>query len=70
MAPGGTEIDDEEEWEMLVDNGYQGITDYIRAVHLKKAPTGVLSPTDKRRNDKISKDQIIMENGFGRKSKH
>lgn len=48
---------------MLVNKAYQGITNYIRAVHPKrKPPAGALSLKNIHCSEEISEDRIIEEN--------
>ena len=54
-------------WGVLMDKGYQGAADVLRAVIPKKKPArGVLSRDDEEFNKKLSSDRIIVENFFGR----
>lgn len=56
-----------ESWGILLDKGYQGGMDYLRAIHPCKKPiNGSLSLADESRNRKISSDRVIVENYFGR----
>ncbi|KAG6953055.1 hypothetical protein JG688_00013006 [Phytophthora aleatoria] len=53
-----------EEWAVLADNGYQGLGDHVRCIHPKKG--NQLTPEDRRQNELISSDRVIVENCFGR----
>ena len=54
---------------IMLDKGYQGIQDDVRAILPKKKPRGGrLTLEDKQRNGKISSDRVIIENFFGRAS--
>ncbi|KAJ0398993.1 hypothetical protein P43SY_003598 [Pythium insidiosum] len=56
-----------DEWCVLVDKGYQGLGDHVRAIHPKKKPKiAFLAYEDQVINRKISHDRIIVENFFGR----
>lgn len=52
---------------MLVDNGYQGGEDLMKAVHPKrKSPHGILKVEEENTNKKISSDRKIVEHCYGR----
>lgn len=54
-------------WALLVDKGYQGLLEYLQAIHPKKKPPRTnLSFDDNRRNEKVFKDRVVVENFFGR----
>jgi hypothetical protein len=56
-------------WGVLADKGYQGAGEILRSTIPKKKPkNGVLTPADKKRNERLSSDRIIVENFFGRLS--
>jgi hypothetical protein len=66
-----TEIEDDgllfDEYGILVDKGYQGLQDVIRAIHpICKKPNARLSQADITFNRNVSTDRIIVENFFGR----
>ena len=51
----------------MVDKGYQGAAEWVRAIHpKKKKPHRMLSLDDTRFNQSVSWDHIIIENYFGR----
>ncbi|KAH9100026.1 hypothetical protein Ae201684P_019031 [Aphanomyces euteiches] len=55
------------QWIVLVDKGYQGLSDVIRALHPKKKPPNAsLSRQEHEINTYISSDRVIVENFFGR----
>ncbi len=57
-------------WAVLVDKGYQGAAEEIRAiVPKKKTIRGFSSREDEIFNRKLSSDRIIVENYFGRLGK-
>lgn len=48
--------DSDDEWTIMVDKGYQSITDYFRAVHFEnKQPFEKLSPIENCRNENTKK---------------
>jgi hypothetical protein len=54
-------------WAVLVDKGYQGAGQVIRALHPKKKPIhGQLDHAEIVRNEAISSDRVLVENYFGR----
>ncbi|KAG3164177.1 hypothetical protein C6341_g12744 [Phytophthora cactorum] len=53
-----------EEWTVLADKGYQGLGDHDRCIHSKKG--NQLTPEDRRENELISSDRVIVENLLGR----
>lgn len=54
-------------WAVLVDKGYQGAGQVVRALHPKKKPMhGQLDHADITRNEAISSDRVLVENYFGR----
>ena len=54
-------------WGLLMDKGYQGAADQIRAIIPKKKPIrGVLSRADEDYNKRLYSDRILVENYFGR----
>lgn len=53
-----------DEWAVLADKGYQGLADHVRCVHPKKGKT--LTTNERKTNDNISSDRVIVENYFGR----
>ncbi|ETV88817.1 hypothetical protein H257_00309 [Aphanomyces astaci] len=54
-------------WAVLVDMGYVGLAQSVRAVHPKKESVhGTLDRQDLDRNTKVSSDRAIVENFFGR----
>ena len=54
-------------WAVLVDMGYQGASNIIRAIHPKRKPPGaVLDHADVARNSRVSSDRVLVENYFGR----
>ncbi|OWY91311.1 hypothetical protein PHMEG_00040157 [Phytophthora megakarya] len=56
-----------DEWDVLTDKGYQGLSEVIRAIHPeKKKPGQHLTRNSVVRNCRISSDHIIVENFFGR----
>jgi hypothetical protein len=54
-------------WVMMVDKGYQGIAEWVRAVIPKKGRR--LERADVNRNKLIAKNRIICENFYGRMKK-
>ncbi|GMF26581.1 unnamed protein product [Phytophthora fragariaefolia] len=56
------------DWAVLVDKGYQGLVREFRAIQPKKKARGAppLTMAEKRENDLISHDRVIVENYFGR----
>ena len=57
-------------WGVLMDKGYQGASEYVRAIIPKKKPHGKLLPVDDENwNATVSSDRIIVENFFGRLTK-
>ncbi|KAF1784409.1 Harbinger transposase-derived nuclease domain [Phytophthora cactorum] len=52
-----------EEWAVLADKGYQGLGDHVRGIHPKKG--NQLTPEDRRQNELISSDRVIVENFLG-----
>lgn len=49
-------------WALIMDKGYQGAEEILRAVIPKRKPrNGVLTSEDTRRNKKIASDRIIVE---------
>ncbi|KAG6956648.1 hypothetical protein JG687_00010478 [Phytophthora cactorum] len=52
-----------EEWAVLADKGYQGLGDNVRGIHPKKG--NQLTPEDRRQNELISSDRVIVENFLG-----
>ena len=55
------------QWGVLMDKGYQGAADVLRAVIPKKRPVrGPLSREDEEYNKKLSSDRILVENFFRR----
>lgn len=56
-------------WAMLVDKGYQGISNTLRGIHPKRKPRGAeLTTVDFNRNQRLSSDRGIVENYFSRLS--
>ena len=56
-------------WAILVDKGYQGLKEELRAVLPKKKPhRRLLSREEEDRNKRVSSDRIIVERWFGRLS--
>ena len=56
-----------EMWGVLVDKGYQGAQEFIRAVHpIKKPPNSTLTLSEEQFNRRVASDRIIVENYFGR----
>jgi len=54
-------------WGILMDKGFQGAQTEIRStIPSKKPRTRSLTSAEKRRNEKVSADRIIVENFFGR----
>lgn len=54
-------------WAVLMDKGYQGAAEQVRAIIPAKKPKGNdLSRRDIESNKKIASDRIIVENFFGR----
>ena len=54
-------------WAVLVDKGYQGSQERVRAIHPRRKPrNGALTLEEKATNKDISSDRIIAENWFGR----
>lgn len=50
-------------WALIVDKGYQGLTDTLRVIHTQKKPRGnCLCSQEKHANDMISRDTDIVEN--------
>lgn len=57
-------------WAILMDKGYQGANQYVRAIIPKKKPHGkMLSIDDASWNATVASDRIIVENFFGRLTK-
>ncbi len=57
-------------WAILMDKGYQGAHQYVRAIIPKKKPHGkMISIEDASWNATVSSDRIIVENFFGRLTK-
>ena len=55
------------QWAVLLDKGYQGAADTLRAITPRKKPVrGMLSREDEVFNKKLSSDRILVENYFGR----
>lgn len=49
-----------------VDKGYQDLGNEISAIHpSRQPPHGKLLQTERRENDKIAHDRVILENYFG-----
>lgn len=66
------EIDDEDsddERAMFVDRNQQGITEYVRAIHQKINHPPEQSPPQRSFAMEKSKDRIIVDDFFGRKTK-
>lgn len=56
-------------WAVLMDKGYQGAMEYVRAIRpKKKQPLRPLSLEDQQFNQDVSSDRTIVENYFGRLS--
>ena len=54
------------QWGVLMDQGYQGASDVLRAIIPKKKPVrGILSRADEEFNKKLSSNNIVVENYFG-----
>ena len=54
-------------WGVLMDKGYQGASEYVRAIIPKKKPHGKLLPIDNESwNATVLSNCIIVENIFGR----
>ncbi|OWZ07483.1 hypothetical protein PHMEG_00020119 [Phytophthora megakarya] len=53
-----------DEWAILADNGYQGVSEFLRCIIPKKGQN--ISRADQSNNDKIAHDRGIVENYFGR----
>ncbi|ETV97367.1 hypothetical protein H310_09702 [Aphanomyces invadans] len=54
-------------WSVLVDMGYQGLRSEVRAIHPTRRPQGgLLSARELERNGRVSSDQVLVENYFGR----
>lgn len=51
-----------------MDKGHQGLNKTLRAVIPHKKNVGFLSTNNRRRNEKISLDCVIVENFFGRET--
>lgn len=66
------EDDGEEEqfnniWALILEKGYQGIKDFLRAVHPIKNPVGrPLEITEERFKKLVASDRIILANFFRR----
>ena len=59
----------EGQWGVIMDKGYQGSCEFIRAVLRKKTPKGgFLTAEEERQNRRKAGDRIIVENWFGRLS--
>ncbi|KAG2789907.1 hypothetical protein Pcac1_g903 [Phytophthora cactorum] len=58
----------QDDWAVLVDEGYQGLEGEFRAIQPKKKARGAppLSLEEKRENDRISQDRVIVEYFLGR----
>lgn len=55
------------QWCVLLDRGYMGALEFLRAVLPKrKPPGGTLTASEVARNKRISQDRIIVENFYGR----
>ena len=56
-----------DQWAILVDKGYQGLQEVIRAIHPARQTANTrLSNSQIATNQSISSDRIIVENYFGR----
>ena len=54
-------------WSVLLDKGYQGALELVRAIIPKRnPPRNVLCTEDQRSNQRIAHDRIVVENYFGR----
>lgn len=54
-------------WAMIVDKGYQGLSEHVRSIQPKKTPrNGELTTEDLSRNARVSSDRVLVENFFGR----
>lgn len=54
-------------WAILVDKGYTGLANTVRAIIPDKKPAnGYLTTAQRTRNHNISSDRVIVENFFGR----
>ncbi len=57
-------------WAVLLDKGYQGAQQYVRAIIPKKKPHGkLLTIEEENWNATVASDRIIVENFFGRLTK-
>lgn len=54
-------------WACLMDKGYQGAAELVRAILPKRGRN--LGEEDESRNDKIAKSRVICENFYGRLKK-
>ncbi|KAG2951770.1 hypothetical protein PC116_g4447 [Phytophthora cactorum] len=57
-------VDYPDEWAVHTDKGYQALGDHVRCIHPKKG--NQLTPEDRRQNELISSDRVIVDNSFGR----
>ncbi|KAE8965604.1 hypothetical protein PR001_g28675, partial [Phytophthora rubi] len=56
-----------DEWALLADKGYQGLSSHFRAITPnKKQPGETLSIEQLEENDRIAHDRVLVENYFGR----
>lgn len=52
---------------MIMDKGYQGTAEVVRAITAKKMPQNrVIHADNERTNRRIASDRIVVENVFGR----
>jgi len=59
------------QWAVLVDKGYQGAANQIRAIVPTKRPiNGTLTAEQTRRNDGLSTERVVVENFYGRLKAH
>lgn len=54
-------------WAAIMDKGYQGASEIVRAIHPQKGRN--LCAEDELRNDKIASTRVICENFYGRMKK-
>ncbi|KAG4038818.1 hypothetical protein PC123_g25623 [Phytophthora cactorum] len=60
---GSLATDYPEEWVVLADKGYQCLGDHVRCINPEKG--NQLTPEDRRQNELISSDRVIVEIFFG-----
>ena len=67
FAPLAVEGEDEEQWAVIADSGYQGLGRVIRAiVPHKKAPGGNLTREQRDFNRRLASQRVICERWYGR----